>query len=350
MPGTVTLFGSGETTSTGGRIFEGLARQLDAPLHISVLETPAGFEANAERVAGRICDFLTVRLQNYRPLIRQIAARKKGTRFSPDAPEVVAPLYQSSMIFLGPGSPTYTVRQLENSLAWHVLQARHRMGASLVFASAATIAAGSPALPVYEIYKVGEDPHWKPGLDFWAPFGLALAIIPHWNNQDGGAELDTSRCFMGEGRFAFLLERLPAGKTILGIDELTAVTIDFETEMCRVAGLGGIHLLRDGRQVDYPTDSEFSIQALGDYHPLPEIAAGLPCEIWEQAQSAARRAHEPEQKTSEVPPELQRLVEARETARRQRDWSQADLLRRQMADLGWKVNDTPDGPQVQPMK
>jgi hypothetical protein len=209
MPGTVTLFGSGETSATGGQVFEVLVRQLDTPLTISVLETPAGFEANAARVAGRITDFFATRLQNYQPRIHQLAARKKGSAFSPDSPEIVAPLYESSLVFLGPGSPTYAVRQLQDSLAYHILQARHRLGASLVFASAATIAAGSPALPVYEIFKVGEDPHWKPGLDFFAPFGLALVIIPHWNNQDGGPELDTSRCFMGQERFDQLLAQLP---------------------------------------------------------------------------------------------------------------------------------------------
>ena len=57
---------------------------------------------------------------------------------------------------------------------------------------------------------MGEDPHWKTGLDLFAPFGLRLVFIPHWNNNDGGNELDTSRCFMGLARFERLLERLMA--------------------------------------------------------------------------------------------------------------------------------------------
>ncbi len=79
------------------------------------------------------------------------------------------------------------MRQLQASLTWHTILARHRLGASLALASAAAIAAGTFALPVYEIYKVGEDPHWKPGLDLLKPFGLSLAFIPHWDNMEGGA-------------------------------------------------------------------------------------------------------------------------------------------------------------------
>ncbi|MFO3796431.1 MAG: hypothetical protein ACK8QZ_03990 [Anaerolineales bacterium] len=52
------------------------------------------------------------------------------------------PLRPASIIFMGPGSPTYAVRQLKNSLAWKVLRARYRLGSALIFASAATIAIG----------------------------------------------------------------------------------------------------------------------------------------------------------------------------------------------------------------
>jgi cyanophycinase-like exopeptidase len=357
MPGTVTMFGSGETSNIGGRVYDTLARQMTAPIQISVLETPAGFEANAERVAGRISDFLTARLQNYQPQLHQVAARKKGTPYSPDSPDITAPLYESELIFLGPGSPTYTVRQLQNSLAWNILQARHRLGANVVFASAATIAAGVLALPVYEIFKAGEDLHWKPGLDFFAPYGLDLVIIPHWNNQDGGADLDTSRCFMGGERFEQLLSLLSEGKTILGIDEMTAVTLDFQAGACQVAGLGSIHLLHGDEQREYAADSGFPIQDLGDFLPLSALETGLPDEVWQIAQQAAARRSEEaaqsspdDQTTFDIPLDVEQMVAARETARQRRDWARADELRQQIADSGWQIIDSPDGPQVQPGK
>ena len=351
-PGSVTILGSGETSTSGGKIFEALAQNLAAnapsvPLEISILETPAGFETNTQRVAGRVADFLKVRLHNYHPQVHLIPARKKGTAYSPDSPEVVQPLYSSQMIFMGPGSPTYAVRQLENSLTWQVVQARHRLGASLVFASAATIALGMLALPVYEIYKVGEDPHWKTGLDFFKPFGLSLVIVPHWNNHEGGEEVDTSHCFIGQERFAALKAILPDHSTIVGIDEHTSLTIDFETHRCLVRGTGEIHLLKGDQQEDCSAGCSYPAETLGDYHPITDPQAGLSETVWQQALSGLGHQAAGEPLMVEIPIEIQRLVEDRQKARQQRDWSLADEIRGQIARLGWEVQDTPGGPVVQ---
>jgi len=53
----------------------------------------------------------------------------------------------------------------------------------LIFASAAAIAVSRHALPVYEIFKVGEDLHWKLGLDLFGQYGLDLTIVTQWNNR-----------------------------------------------------------------------------------------------------------------------------------------------------------------------
>jgi hypothetical protein len=186
--GRIAFLGSGETSLAGGRIFESLARLITDPLRVAVMETTAGFELNSAQVAGRVGEFLKTRLQNYRPVIDVIPARKLGTEFSPDNPEILQPLLTANLIFMGPGSPSYAVRQLRGTLAWDIIRARHRLGATLVFASAATISVGAWALPVYEIYKVGEDVHVKGGLDFFGDFGLHLSFIPHWNNAEGGLD------------------------------------------------------------------------------------------------------------------------------------------------------------------
>jgi cysteinyl-tRNA synthetase len=47
-----------------------------------------------------------------------------------------------------------------------------------------------------------------------------------------------------------------------------------------------------------------------------------------------------------IPPQVQMLLEARQQARANRDWLAADNLRSQIAALGWKVVDTPAGPQL----
>src|SRR5574341_1729962 len=99
--GQIAFLGSGETSLAGGRIFEALARKLEESLRIALLETPAGFELNSAQVVGRVGDFMKTRLQNYRPVVDVIPARKKASAFSPDDPEIVKPLLYANMIFMG---------------------------------------------------------------------------------------------------------------------------------------------------------------------------------------------------------------------------------------------------------
>ncbi|MDD5467730.1 MAG: hypothetical protein PHS96_07975 [Anaerolineales bacterium] len=353
QPGMIALFGSGETSASGRKIFDLLFRRMPPSPRVAVLETPAGFELNSAQVAGRVADFLGQRFQNPSPRVQVIPARKRGTPFSPDAEGIVAPLLRADMIFMGPGSPSYAVRQLRHSLAWEYLIARHRLGGCLVFASAALIAIGAYALPVYEIFKVGEEPNWKAGLDFFQPFGLPLVFIPHWNNQDGGESLDTSRCFMGVERFEGLAARLPAGMTIVGVEEKTALLIDLQAEICQVTGKGGVVLLPSGesdagavnRQAAgsrYPSGATFPLGALGPYRcPLPE--EGLSPTTWQRALQAAAPASDI---PTPPPPEVMSLVVARSAARRQGAWGEADRLREQIEALGWEVRDTAGGPEL----
>ena len=338
MPiGQIAFLGSGETSLAGGRIFETLARELPRPLKIALLETPAGFELNSDLVAGRVAEFLEKRLQNYKPQIDIVPARKRGTQFSPDDPDVVKPLLTADMIFLGPGSPTYAVRQLQGSLAWNILRTRHRLGATLVFASAATIAAGAWALPVYEIFKVGEEVHTKPGLDLFADFGLNLSFIPHWNNAEGGADLDTSRCFVGLERFAEWCDPLPSKNTTLGLDEHTGVIIDFQKGECNVSGVSSVSLVRECDPEIYATGSKFPLSELGEFRVPEPLDAGIPANVWKMV----TEANQPEEDVP--PPEAQKLLEARQQARADKNWAESDRLRDEIASLGWQVQDTPEG-------
>ena len=340
-PGPVLLFGSGETSANGQKAFDWLFRRLDQPLRVAILETPAGFELNSQQVAQRIADFLRQRLQNYAPLTTLVPARRRGTAWSPDDREIVAPLLDSDVIFLGPGSPSYAVRQLQDSLAWHLARARQRLGAAIALASAATVAAGAYALPVYEIYKVGEDPHWKPGLDLFADFGLKLAVVPHWNNSDGGAELDTSRCFMGLARFEPLLAMLPGDVVVLGVDEQTALAMDWAAGTGHVLGRGSVTVLRGGSALVFGRGQSFPLAELGAYR-LPEPGDKIPETVWQQAVAATTVAPAAEQ----TPPDVLALLEQRQEARAQHHWVAADTLRSEIEALGWAVQDTAQGARL----
>jgi len=341
MPiGQIAFLGSGETSLAGGRIFETLARSLSQPLKITILETPAGFELNSDQVAGRVAEFLKNRLQNYRPQIDVIPARKRGTDFSPDDPEILKPLLAADMIFMGPGSPTYAIRQLQDSLAWNIVRARHRLGATLVFASAATISVGAWALPVYEIFKVGEDVHSVPGLNLFADFGLTLSFIPHWNNAEGGVDLDTSRCFVGLDRFNEWCNSLPTDNTTLGLDEHTGIIIDFQTGECQVGGVSSVSLVRECNPEIYATGASFPLTELGKIHIPEPLDAGIPAEVWEMVTAA----NEPEDDTP--PEEVQALADQRQKARDEQNWAESDRLRDEIVAQGWTVQDTADGAKL----
>jgi hypothetical protein len=341
MPiGQIAFLGSGETSLAGGRIFETLARSLPQSLKIAILETPAGFELNSDQVAGRVAEFMGTRLQNYKPQIEVIPARKRGTDFSPDDPEVLKPLLSADMIFMGPGSPTYAIRQLRNSLAWNILRARHRLGATLVFASAATISVGAWALPVYEIFKVGQDVHSVSGLNLFDDFGLPLSFIPHWNNAEGGVDLDTSRCFVGLDRFNEWCDTLPSNATTLGLDEHTGIIIDFQTGECQVHGVSSVSIVRECDPEIYATGATFPLTELGDVRISESLNAGIPPEVWEMVTVAN---HTEDDSPSE---DVQALAAQRQKARDEKNWAESDRLRDEIAALGWQVQDTPEGAKL----
>lgn len=335
--GRIAFLGSGETSLAGGRIFETLARFLPDPPRVAVLETPAGFELNSATVAGRVADFLKTRLQNYNPRVDVIPARKRGTAFSPDDPEILQPLLQANMIFLGPGSPTYAVHQLQGTLAWDVIRARHRLGATLVFASAATISVGAWVLPVYEIYKVGQDVHSLPGLDLFSDFGVPLSFIPHWNNTDGGDDLDTSRCFIGMERFQQWCDMLPSDHTLVGLDEHTGLIIDFERGECTVGGVSSVSLVRECDPEIYAAGKTFPLGELGNLKFPVSLEIGISPAAWELANNAAPAVDES--------PDAQvlSLLDARQQARLAKDWAASDRLRDEIASRGWVVTDSADG-------
>jgi len=338
--GRIAFLGSGETSLAGGRIFESLARLISDPLHIAVMETTAGFELNSAIVAGRVADFLAARLQNYRPTIDIIPARKKGTEFSPDNLEILKPLLSGNLIFMGPGSPSYAVRQLKDTLAWDIIRARHRLGATLVFASAATISVGAWVLPVYEIYKVGEDVHTKEGLNLFEGCGLNLSFVPHWNNAEGGIDLDTSRCFVGKERFDQWRKLVSVESVMVGLDEHTGIIMDCENKTCEVSGVSSISVIKRDSMEMYPAGTTFSLNELGQVtYPNP-IEKGIRPDVWEMAVNAAKLE-------DDAPPdEALKLLEKRKDARTRKDFAESDRLRDEISVLGWTVQDSKEGQKL----
>jgi len=346
-PGPIVLLGSGETSPSIRKVYDDLFQRFEPPVNVSILETPAGFEPNSDYVAEQIGTYLEKRLQNHRPAISIIPARKRGTEFSPDNPDLLAPMYDADLLLMGPGSPTYAARQLRGSIAWQTLQACQRLGMAIVFASATTIASSRYALPVYEIYKVGNDLHWQDGLDFFAPYGLNLVFVPHWNNNDGGKVLDTSHCYIGAERYdqmiALLPDDDPVERTIVGIDENTALVFEPADGICSIQGVGSVRLIRQGEELRFESGDQFGIDRLGAFR-MPADHAGIDELIWQETKEHLRLRREEAAKVVGAPDEIVALVDAREAARNSQDWATADRLRGEVESAGWQLLDTADGP------
>ncbi|MDE3113887.1 MAG: cysteinyl-tRNA synthetase [Chloroflexota bacterium] len=338
-PGAVVLFGSGENAEAGREALRWLRASGRRPRHVAVLETPAGFEPNSGDVAARWGDFLRRQAETEGATFTQIAARARGTPHSPDEPDVVRPLLGADLFVLGAGSPTYAARQLHGSLAWEHMRAAHVLGSSLFLASAAAIAAGTRALPVYEIYKVGEDLHWKDGLALLEPYGLRLAVVTHWDNTDGGAALDTSRCFMGAERFERLRAMLPRDVSVLGIAEHTALALEPARGKADVLGRGAVTLLREGEERTWQSGDHFDLRELGAF-ALPQPGS-VPAEVRGRIEAARG-----EEEAQRPPREVNEIAKARAKARAARDWATADRLREEIEERGWSVEDTPSGTRL----
>lgn len=256
--GVVTFIGSGELAPSMSRVHRAILARVPSPVRAVFVDTPAGFEPNVDDIGRKAVAYLRDRLG---VSCAVCAYHRPGDPAPSTLREALRQLERANYIFAGPGSPTYAVRMWRASPVFDVMARRLGEGASLVFASAAAIAVGAFALPVYEIFKAGADPHWVEGLDLLGPFGLRLAIVPHWNNAEG-AGYDTRYCFMGEERFRALRDALDPGVTVLGIDEYTACSIDLAKGECAVLGAGAVTVLSGAGESSFAAGETFSLDLL----------------------------------------------------------------------------------------
>lgn len=250
--------GSGEMTRPMSKVHRWVVSNIKEPVRAVFLDTPAGFELNADDISQRACTYVA----EYVGVPCSVVSFKGADRATArETANALRKLKHANYIFAGPGSPTYAVRNWRGTPVFDLVARRIDEGAHLVLASAAAIAVGRHALPVYEIYKVGEEPHWVEGLDLMASYGLDLAIVSHWNNAEGGS-FDTRYCFMGQPRFDVLEELLPDSTAVLGIDEYTACVLDLGRNECRVMGAGQVTIRRKGREVKLASGTSLSLDHL----------------------------------------------------------------------------------------
>ncbi|OGG12906.1 hypothetical protein A2773_01710 [Candidatus Gottesmanbacteria bacterium RIFCSPHIGHO2_01_FULL_39_10] len=234
----LVIFGSGETAPSAVKVYTSIFQKIGKDkVTIAIITTSAGFQPNVEIVHQDIAGFFQKSLQNFHPQIKIIYANDKDTA---NDIEVISNIDDADYIFIGPGSPTYAAQHLKNTLLLEKIITKVQNGTNLILASAA-LAFSRYCLPVYEIYKVGEDLYWEKGLDVYNQLIRPLTLITHFNNNEGGSKNDTSYCFMGEKRFNKLLKLLPTDEEIWGLDEHTAVICNLEAKNLKTLGKGNLH-------------------------------------------------------------------------------------------------------------
>jgi hypothetical protein len=239
----IALFGSGETSPVMTSIHQELiARVSDPQLDAVLLDTPFGFQENADEIAARTVAYFR---EHVGCEIRLASYRHGGRATALEVEQFLYRLAEANYVFAGPGSPTYALRHWRGSTMREQLIEKVTHGGCIAFASAAAIGLGAYALPVYEIYKVGADPSWTEGLDLLGEIGVRCAVIPHYDNREGGTH-DTRFCYMGESRLRLLESMLPDDVPILGVDEYTACIIDVAAQSVTVRGRGGVTVRRHG--------------------------------------------------------------------------------------------------------
>jgi hypothetical protein len=213
-----------------------------------VLDTPVGFQENADEVTARAVEY-------FRDSVGHelgVATYRSAEAADPvDYETALVRLRDARYVFAGPGSPSYALEQWWPTQIPDILRDKLRGGGCVTFASAAAVTLGRSAVPVYEIYKVGQAPHWLEGLDLLAEAGLSAAVIPHYNNAEGGTH-DTRYCYLGERRLSLMEEQLAGGTFVLGIDEHTACIIDLDADTATVTGHGVVTVRRNGESTPLP--------------------------------------------------------------------------------------------------
>lgn len=376
--GTITLMGSGEMAESMSRVHRKILANVDGDVRAVFLDTPAGFELNADEISAKAVEYFA---QRFSVPLEVASFKNKARATATEVATALGKLRRANFIFAGPGSPSYAIRNWQATPIWEMVVSRWKSGAQLVFASAAAITTGCCALPVYEIYKAGEDPVWLAGLDLLGQFGLKVAVIPHWNNAEGGT-FDTRFCYMGAPRLAWLESKLAAGTAILGVDEYTACIFDPNTRQGEVMGAGQVTVCYGGREQNYPAGTTFDLaqlhvenlvarEEIAESHaPVVQASSSETARYlyqlaraWDETyaetaqhdllEHAHKAIHEfaewlPRENArgeADIAPFVQALIDLRTKLRAAKQYALADEVRKTLAQLGVTLEDTPTGTQ-----
>ena len=354
--GVLALLGSGETAPGMTKVHRALLAAHPTGEAIS-LDTPYGFQLNVPQMTEKLVDYFAVSLQRTLSPVSFTSYDRAGPV---ERALVKSRVREASYVFSGPGSPSYALAQwgplgIVEDFA-HVLAE----GRTLCFSSAATLTLGSHTAPIYEIYKAGATPYWLDGLDLLGRLGLHCAVIPHFDNHEGG-NYDTRYCYLGEPRLFYLESHLPEDVAVLGVDEHTALLLDLATDEARVVGRGHAYWRQRGNLRVLERATPTPLSELRTSAPAVEPAATTPrtskspepLDLAETARcggpdaesalaALVSLANAPRTNANDDRV-IDALVACRTDARTANDFATADRIRRVLVDAGIELQDSPTG-------
>ena len=384
MPRILTILGSGETSPTMVTPHQRTFARLGTDVRAVLLDSPYGFQENADELTEKAQQFFR---ESVGREVEAVTFRKAPPPDPTQHAVEMARLRAADWIFAGPGSPSYALRTWKDSAVPEALHARLREGGAVTFASAAALTLGLLTIPVYEVYKVGDDPCWLDGLDVvGAATGLRAAVVPHWNNAEGGTH-DTRFCWQGERRLKVLESLLPDDVFVLGVDEHTGLVIDLDTGACDVVGRGTVVVRVHGDEWVVPAGETISVEQIAARagsaatpEPVTSGPSGAPAHGPDPLDDAVDRGdvatslallldalqdddlssaglarvrsqlartiaalHDPVDVTETLRPLVDLVLELRTQARAEKRWAESDTIRDGLAAAGIEVRDTADG-------
>jgi hypothetical protein len=257
-PRILAIMGSGETAPTMNAPHRAIFERLGPDVEAVLLDTPFGFQENAPILASKAIEYFRDAVSRR---VEAAGLTRTDTGDTVAVERGVAKVRSADWVFAGPGSPTFALEQWRNTAVPDAIAEKLRSGGAVVFSSAAALTLGKVTVPVYEVYKVGADPYWLEGLDVLAEVGLDVAVIPHYDNAEGGNH-DTRFCYLGERRLAMLEPELPEGCFVLGIDEHTGVVMDLDADTAEIVGKGAVTIRRAGESFRIESGQTIPIDTL----------------------------------------------------------------------------------------
>jgi cyanophycinase len=203
--GALALVGSGEYTAQMEETDRFLIDTVGGPARarVAVIPTASGLEP------GMPQHWNERGVKHFQSLGATVTPIPLVTQGDAHDPEVVAALQTANFFYFSGGNPEYLTETLRGTPAWEAIAEAAYAGGVLAGCSAGAMMLGSYTLRVRAVIN-GQPPQWAPALGM-AP---GLAVMPHFDRISG---------FVGPDTFRAILDSAPAGVTLIGVDEDTAL-------------------------------------------------------------------------------------------------------------------------------